>query len=220
MAVVAGQFLDALTREAAVAITASLRSHEGVRRRVASLLRATGADAGDAMVQSAMDRLIELLDASGVVEAALRASVLGCERARDAGIRAFFLDPKETYSLQELGDLWDVPLDDVLAIYREEAVEWSASHPRQPAAEMTVMWPDALGASLAFHVIRPFDIERALGRDFTRVRPENWKTLPVVLRLPQWIADRLQREPSLPSNLDLAGRIEQLLLASMQVSGR
>jgi hypothetical protein len=61
-------------------------------------------------------------------------------------------------------------------------------------------------------MLRPLDVERALGDDFSRVWPENWRTVSVVVHLPRFITEVIATEPSLPSELSLEARIEQFLI--------
>lgn len=61
-------------------------------------------------------------------------------------------------------------------------------------------------------MLRPLDIERALGLDFPRVRPEAWRTVTVVVHVPAFVTEALSREAFLPSDLPLDIRIEQLLV--------
>lgn len=119
-------------------------------------------------------------------------------------IRRFFLQPKEAYSIPEISALWRVHEDDVCAIFHDELARSNRTE--------RITWEHALGASVSFCMLRPLDIERALGLDFTRVRPEAWRTDSVVVHLPKFVIESLASEPSVPSDLPLDVRIEQLLI--------
>ncbi|HEV7763434.1 MAG TPA: hypothetical protein VGQ76_00395 [Thermoanaerobaculia bacterium] len=124
------------------------------------------------------------------------------ERERLDAIRCFFLQPFETYSIEELSKLWRVHEDDVRAVFHDELSQ----------ATDRVAWAVALEASVNFCMLRPLDVECALGADFTRVRPETWRTASVVIHVPAFVKEALAREPSVPSHLPLDARIEQLLI--------
>ena len=126
------------------------------------------------------------------------------EQDRLDAIRRFFLQPHETYSIAELSALWRVNDDDVRAVFHDELTRGTLND--------RIAWAVAVGASVSFALIRPLDIERALGRDFSRVRPETWRTVAVVVHLPTFVTEALVSEPSLPSDLPLDVRIEQLLV--------
>jgi hypothetical protein len=127
------------------------------------------------------------------------------EQDRLDAIRRFFLQPPETYSIAELSALWRVQEDDVRAVFHDELAGTTPPHERVP-------WAIAIGASIKFSMLRPLDVERALGADFTRARPDSWRTIPVVVHLPRFVTEALASEPSLPSDLPLGVRIEQLLV--------
>lgn len=123
-----------------------------------------------------------------------------------AEIRRFFLQPAESYSVSELARLWQVHSDDVRDIFHDEL----ANSPSEVSP--VIAWSVAVEATVNFSMLRPVEIERALGSDFTRVRPERWRTVRTVIHLPIFVRDAVGREPCLPSNLSPAIRVEQLLV--------
>src|SRR5690349_3660915 len=126
------------------------------------------------------------------------------ERSHLDGIRRFFLQPQKTYSTSELAALWGVPEEDVYAVFHDE-LERST-----PSA--CIGWESAVGASVRFSMLRPLDIEHALGPDFVRVRTGGWRTVPILVHVPAFVVDALLCEPSLPPDLPIDVRIEQLLV--------
>ena len=132
-----------------------------------------------------------------------RASALVRRRAE---IRGFFLQPAESYSINELAQLWQVHPADVRDFFDDELGHIpSEVSPR-------IAWSIAVEATVNSSMIRPVEIERALGSDFTGVRPERWRTVPLVVHLPVFVRDAVAREACLPSNLAPAIRIERLLV--------
>jgi hypothetical protein len=127
------------------------------------------------------------------------------ERSRLEEIRRFFLQPSEAYSIPELAALWQVHEEDVRAVFHDELA-------RPTATDDRIAWALVLRASVGLCMLRPLDVERALGADFTRVRPETWKTVSVVVHVPTFVTEALTTEPALPADLPLNVRIEQLLV--------
>jgi hypothetical protein len=125
-----------------------------------------------------------------------------------AAIRRFFLQPQETYSIPELAELWRVSPQDVRDLYHDEL---SRVAPDGRTSDH-IARRDAETASIAFGMLRPFDIEQALGSDFTRVRPEEWRTVSLTIHIPKFITEALAAEAFLPCNLPVDARIEQVLL--------
>ena len=123
-----------------------------------------------------------------------------------AEIRRFFLQPAESYSVEELALLWQVHPDDVRDIFHDELAHLPSE------VSPAIAWSSAIEATVNFGMVRPVEIERALGNDFTRVRPEKWRTVRTVVHLPIFVRDAVAREPCLPSHLSTAVRIEQLLV--------
>lgn len=143
----------------------------------------------------------------------VRASPLATDDDGDhlAAIRRFFLQPQELYSLEELAALWRVHPDDVRDIYHDQLLRRAASNP-DGTDSLRIAWADAVGTSVTFNILRPFDIERALGPDFTRARPETWQTVPILIHLPRFIAEAVALDASIPPRLPLDVRIEQLIV--------
>ncbi len=131
--------------------------------------------------------------------------------SREEAIRRFFLEPLETYTLGGLALLWQDLFDDIEAMFFDEICASSAD-----AEEVIVSWAEAMGAAIAFSVFRPVEIERALGVEFARVLPDDWRIQPLLPALPLWLVTAIENEPSIPSTLDLAGRVEQLLILAMR----
>jgi hypothetical protein len=119
--------------------------------------------------------------------------------------QAIFLAAEEAYSIPELAALWQVYEEDVRAVFHDELASPTATDDR-------IAWALVLRASVGLCMLRPLDVERALGGDFTRVRPETWKTVSVVVHVPTFVTEALTTEPALPADLPLNVRIEQLLV--------
>jgi len=162
---------------------------------------------------------------SGVVDAALR-KLLGVlqiflpaalseavedDQAYHAGIRRFFLEPKDAYSLDELAAFWRISSEDVREVFSDELANWAKSHPHSPDA-FRVGWHDALRTSLSYNFFRPIDVERALGPDFSRVRPDAWYTVPLLIYVPRFMVAALEFDGVMSSSKRAqAARIEQYL---------
>lgn len=129
-------------------------------------------------------------------------------------IRRFYLFPDESYSLADLALVWRVPLDDVCAIFSDSL---GGTRPdRANPALFRVSRADALGAATTFHVFRPVDVERALGDDFLRVRSHRWRTVPLVIYLPSYIAGALSTITFTPRPQSLAARAERLVCETVE----
>jgi hypothetical protein len=128
-----------------------------------------------------------------------------------AAIRRFFLQPQELYSVEELAALWRIHPDDVRDIYHDQLLRQADSTPDW-ADSLQVAWADALGTSVTFNILRPLDIERALGPDFTRARPEAGRTVSFVIHIPRFIADAIALDVSIPPQLPIDVRIEQIIV--------
>lgn len=154
--------------------------------------------------------------AGGYVRAALAEAMRDrIETAHDRSVRRFLLDPQDTYAIEELAALWRIPRDDARAIYHDEVEAWKEVHP-DAANGLPVQWIDALAASAKFNLLRAVDVERALGAEFERARPQNWRTTPVIVSLPRWLVEAVQCDVQsvtlAPSNASMAMRIERVLL--------
>ncbi len=154
-------------------------------------------------VSVALERLAAMLD--GVVDAALAEAVEDDEEHLDE-IRRFFLEPREVYSIDDLMALWRVHRDDLYDIFHDRILQSQSS-----LEELRVGWADVIRTSVTYYLLRPFDVERALGEDFSVARPERWKTVPVLIRIPRFVASALALDSSLPPKLALARRIEQIV---------
>ncbi len=203
---------DPSFREAASAITGAMRAHDTTRNRLLKLLVASRRLSGDTepvcvrILGSALSRFNALTER--LLIAALQFAVTDDTNHLDA-IRRFFLQPLEAYSIDELAALWQVHSDDVRDIYYDQLLSASAvTH----GTLLRIAWADALGASTTFNMLRPFDIERALGVDFLRARTDTWRTVPILLHLPQFIADAVALDASTPATLALDFRIERFIL--------
>jgi len=226
---------EAVGRAASV-ILAVLRADDRTCAQLGALLIESGRVAGDGheladshydeVVGGALGRFFLLL---GGLLPALLTQAIEEDAEHLAAIRAFFLDPRDHYSLEELAALWRMQVDDVRNIYHDELLRQDEpgvcvpdrSHwngPRALEAEPTkadfgqVAWIDAIGASVVLNLIRAFDIERALGADFSHVRPEAWRTVPFLIHIPQFIADALAADACIPPGLAVHLRIEQFLI--------
>ena len=98
-----------------------------------------------------------------------------------AGIRRFFLQPQETYSLGELAALWRISVECVREICCDKAPD-----------ALRIAWADALEAAITFTLFRPVDVERALGSQFGRVRSELWRTVPLHIYVPRFIVQAIE----------------------------
>jgi hypothetical protein len=137
---------------------------------------------------------------------------------RNVAIRRFFLYPRERYTLGDLVKLWRVPEEAVVAMFSNEldAADMVGRNGRDPLT-VEVSAADALRTAEAFHVFRAIDVERALAADFDRARREHWRTISLVVYLPQFIAGRLAEFRFLPEPDTLAARAERLLYEFFEV---
>jgi hypothetical protein len=146
------------------------------------------------------------------IATAVRADKLAAARASYlAELRRFYLYPKESYSFCELADLWKLSEADVRELYADELNRWTDLCHGSPA-DFRVRREDAIGASAAFCITRYHDIEAALGEQFGDVCPELWRTVPVLVRLPRFVAEQLPSTGFLET-CGLARRIEDVLTA-------
>lgn len=193
---------EALAHERTIrAIASAVKSDANVWGSVRELLAARQTRMP---VSVALERLAAMLE--GVVDAALTEAVEDDEEHQDQ-IRQFFLEPRERYSADALAALWRVHRDDVFDIYHDRIVRSQSA-----LADLQFEWTDVIRTSVEYYLLRPFDVERALGEDFGFARPERWKTVPVLIRIPRFVATALAPDSSLPPKLALARRIEQIAL--------
>jgi hypothetical protein len=210
-----GVFDPARFGAAASAITAAIRADPVTRDQLVDLLIARGrlsVNAGESSHLGPEPLVVATLARfTSVVERILHAAltrVFDDDDEHLAAIRRFFLQPQERYSVDDLAALWRIHPDDVRDIYHDQRMRSDT----EAADLFRIAWADAVGTSVTFNILRPFDIERALGADFVHAQSEAWRTLPVLIHVPRFIADAVARDASIPPNLALDVRIEQILL--------
>jgi hypothetical protein len=196
-----GASAEAAHERTVLAIGLAVRSDANVWGSVRDLLAARKTRMP---VSVALERLAAML--GGVVDAALTEAVEEDEEHLDQ-IRGLFLEPRERYSADALASLWRVHRDDLFDIYHDRIVQSQSS-----LEELRVEWADVIRTSVAYYLLRPFDVERALGEDFSFARPERWKTVPILIRIPRFVASALAPASSLAPKLALARRLEQIVL--------
>lgn len=129
--------------------------------------------------------------------------------ARRPMIRSFFLEPQTTYTFTDLALLWQVPVDVVQDIYEDRySLDFADADP----AQARVPWEDAADTATTFNLLRPYEVERALDAEFLPVRSDQWKTLPLLIRLPQFVLQAVAARPSLCSDASASVRVEHFLL--------
>jgi len=199
-------------RDAAAVIAESMTAHEAVVERLFGSLNARKPGLlrteYETLLDAALDRFAAAL--RDVLEAVLPA-VVEHDTESITAIRRFLLEPQETYSVEDLAALWRIPSEDIRDIYHDELAGWAEAHPAQPGC-LRVTRADAVGTGLMFNLLRPFDVERALGDDFNRVRPDSWRTVPVLIWLPRFIADALPSDVHHSSSQHLAEHVERFIL--------
>lgn len=202
---------DTTLREAASAIAGALRAHDTTWNHVLKLLSSSNPRLSDGSVKSARILGSALWRFSTLTErlliAALKFAITDDSDHLDA-IRRFFLEPKEACSIDELAELWQVHPDDVRDIYFDQL---SASGVID-CGSVRIPWTDTLEASITFNMLRPFDVERALGADFKQARTEMWRTVPILIHLPKFITDAVALYASIPATLAIDLRIERFVL--------
>jgi hypothetical protein len=194
----------------AAAIARTLREDASVAGEIRVMLQARGVPSGiaDAALNTTLDALAAVL--RDAIEAALP-HVLREDEEYLAAIRRFLLEPQETYRIEDLAALWRIPIGDVRDLYHDELARWSETHPAG-ALSLQIEWADAVGAGTTFHLLRPYDVERALGGDFNRVRPDAWRTIPVLVRLPRFIVETLQTDWQIGPAHEISERVEHFIL--------
>ena len=202
--------------EAVRAITGPLLADTALQDGFVQLLVAAGRlpQCANATIPDAKVRAMRAQSAA-LLEELLELALLQAAGENDehlAEIRRFLLDPQYSYSLGELATLWRLSHDDAADICHDEITQWEqASAPREPPP-FRLPWARAVGATMRFALLRPFDVERALGDHFPEVRGERWRTVAVVIRLPRFLAEAFELYPTTVPRLALAHRVEQLLL--------
>ena len=129
---------------------------------------------------------------------------------RLALIRSFFLEPQSSYTFAGLASLWQVSVAVVRDIYEDR---YTADGPDAgPSKEARVPWHDAARTSITFNFLRPYDVERALDAEFSSVCSEEWKTIPLVIRLPRLALRAVAARPSLRPDAAVPLQVEQFVL--------
>lgn len=126
-------------------------------------------------------------------------------------IRCLYLDPKASYSIEELARLWMVTVEDVCDMVTD--VLGSSSN---DDTSFHVSWDHAVRVARTFHVFRPIDAETALGDDFDRMYGEHWRTVPILIHLPRWVVDSILRTPFTPASESVAALAERLLCDTVE----
>lgn len=111
--------------------------------------------------------------------------------------------------------VWRILVDDVRDVYHDEIARWEELNGREGVETHKapqIKWATAVRTTAIFSLLRPLDIERALGQDFVNVRSERWRTVPILVYLPRFVANAFELDPSIPPKLAVAHRIEQILL--------
>lgn len=131
------------------------------------------------------------------------------EQDRMLAIRRFFLYPSRRYTLGDLAAIWRVPGEAVVAMFWDEldAADRNGADP----LTFEVDAASAKYAAEAYYVFRPIEVEAALGEEFEHVRRDHWRTLPLTVHLPRFLAETLAGFPFLPQPTSLASRAERLL---------
>lgn len=130
-------------------------------------------------------------------------------RSRAAEIRTFFDGGIASYSLLDLSALWRIPVADVCAIFNEQlTAAWIDS---ESAASFSVQWIDAVSAATVFNLFRAIEVERALGSDLGRLRSEACRTTPLLVHLPRFVIEAIQRIALVPSAGSLEARTERFI---------
>jgi hypothetical protein len=181
-------------------------------REISNLLIATGRAADPAAIETACNRFGDLLEQT--LEVTLRDAV-EIDEEYLADLRRFFLDPPESHSICELAALWRIPIEDARDLYPDGSARAEASAGAAGSEDdvARIDWPSATTAAALSGLLRSFDVERALGLEFVKTRTaEPWRTVPVLIRIPRFVADAIGSETSIPRTLPAAHRIERLLI--------
>lgn len=109
--------------------------------------------------------------------------ILADHSAHYVALRAFFMEPQDSYSFEDLAALWEISVEDVREVFSDE--------PAESKRVLPVTWANALWTGVTYNYFRPVDVERALGADFARVRPQSWLTVPLLIHVPRFMVDTL-----------------------------
>ena len=200
-----------LLRSAARNLAASLPD-SSTSREISNLLIATGRPAAPAAIEIACKRFGDLLEQT--LEVTLRDAV-EIDEEYLADLRRFFLEPPESHSIRELAALWRITIEDARDIYHDEIARFEAPEGAADSADdvVRVDWANATLTAALFGLLRSFDIERALGLEFVKTRTaEPWRAIPILIRIPRFVADAIGSETSIPRTLSVAHRVERLLI--------
>lgn len=202
--------LHAITSAAIAAATSDATAHH--LRRLFSGEGPSSPSAQEgvrARVDAILDRFRRLL--APLVEIALRTSIEADDEYLQR-VRDVYLTPKRTYSFDDLATQWAVPAEEVRDMFYDELLAREESHP-EATDDLRIAWADAVTASIVFGIVRPVDVELALGDDSLRVLPAEWRTVPILLHLPRFVTDAIAREAGADrTDILLPARIEALLL--------
>lgn len=178
---------EARFREAAAPITARMCADETTAGQLIDLLVACGRlplDPGEIrplpVVATTLARFAAFTER--IIWAALAHAVEDDEPHLER-IRRFFLRPQETYSIEELASLWRIDSDDVRDIHHDE-LSRRATLNQERAGPPRIARADAVATTVSYNILRPFDVERALGAEFSHARGEAWRTTPILVHVP------------------------------------
>lgn len=210
------KFADML-RELASAAATAIRRDEAVAALLRKLLVTTGRVRSTVDIirtlPATLDRVAALI--RDVAEAVLP-EVIHDPAERLSGIRRFFLEPEESYSIHELATLWQITRDDARDVLHDQVLAWSGSHPQDGPDALRIRWADAVGISVSCALLRPYDIEVALAEDFDLTRSDRWRTVPILIRAPRFVVEAISSDSSLAGRRHLACLIEEFLLQLFQ----
>lgn len=209
-------FLATLCRRSAAVLTAKLGTCDLTSDHVIALLRGSGALPTDGsespdehrdVCDAALDRLRQSLRIG--IEIALRAAIAD-DRQYLQKIRAFFTQPTDAYTLEDLAALWSIPATELRDVFHDEVDRWTETHPDAPD-RCLITREDALRAVDMFGIVRPVDVERALGSDFVRLRPPSCRTVPLLIYLPRFVVDAVLADRDRGDEWSADARIEQFI---------
>ena len=182
--------LAAVMRGMATAAAAAIRRDEAVTDQLRAFLIATGSVSSTLdLITSLPSTLDRVAATAGEIIEAMLADMIRQDDQHLGDIRRFLLEPQESYVLEELATLWRISHDDVRAIYHDELLEWTGQEP------LRIRWANAVATTISFNLFRPFDIEMAVAGALDRARSAKWRTIPVLIRVPRVIAERLRTQP-------------------------
>jgi hypothetical protein len=121
-------------------------------------------------------------------------------------LRKFFLRPTDNYSIVELTGLLNLSADDLIQIFDDVLDDGKldaefAGVPHQSVFE----------AIFGFYVVRWMEIEQAPAAASLAI-PARYKTMPMIIHLPQVAVDALSARAVMPSAMSLSKRVEATVL--------